>query len=190
MFVSKTAFVRPLQCRTKSLTHVVHGGAGLLASKLVWNYVDCMTAELLDCGRAGLIVCPIHPPVRIMQPFGSLVCFISRHRVLLDTQSVTLDWWSANMHLSAARRHRTTRTDITSLREIRTRDLSFHAASYQLPHWADEYCSNATTQTLRRPTASLLQLEFVMAIDSVVLDYLVLVECLNASYVVQNYGTE
>jgi hypothetical protein len=49
--------------------------------------------------------------------------------------------------------------------------------------------SSATTQTLRGPTASLLQLEFVMAISNLVLD----APCFGRmferqSYVVQNYG--
>jgi hypothetical protein len=49
--------------------------------------------------------------------------------------------------------------------------------------------SNTTTQTLRGPTASLLQLEFVMAINNLILD----ISCLGRmferqSYVAQNYG--
>lgn len=138
-----------IEAATYTCRPVVHGGAGLLASKLAWNYINCMAVEMQSCLIvlwAGLVnsVSP-HPSVRIVQPFSSLICFIPRHWVLLDTQSVTLDWWSANMHLPATRRHRTTRTDISSLREIRTRDLSVHAASFHaviIPHWADEYWSN------------------------------------------------
>jgi hypothetical protein len=54
---------------------------------------------------------------------------------------------------------------------------------------ADATLRSATTQTLRGPTASLLQLEFVVAISNLVLNVSRFGRMFERqSYVVQNYG--
>jgi hypothetical protein len=175
---------------------VVHGGASLLASKLAWNYINCVMVKLQLCLIvlwAGLInsvpPSPVSPHRAALQQSDLLhpatlslvkhtVCHlrlvISQHA--LTCYKKTMD--HADWHLFTERN--------SKLRPQPSRSQLPCSNNTSLSWWILKQLSSAPQ---RKHCVDQLQLEFVMAINNIVLD----VSCFgrmfeHQSYVVENYG--